>query len=821
MRADPAASPPAPCTPPLRRAARLLVALLICLVAFPASTADEEEPSPEDPRASSDAADSQLVFATVLSELQSTREAVRGRMEAAASPEEADRAYDELADALARGEARLREAMTIHADPAAIDAIAHELVELNALRIEVLQATSEEKRERILGLTREGIDQLVHEIRHLALMVEWYPGSRLRQMQELPRWLHDVSAVGSVGWTVLRMLVATLLAIWVQRRHRHWFQALRQWLLDGPRNRLRLGAVRALGHVAALGTEIVVLAWLLTLRDMAGEETPAELFLVADVAIAWGWYRLCRAIVYRVIASAAIRTTELGAELRQRVLRSIDLVGRYVLGVSIFLILSSQILGRGYLHTVVVDFAWIGALPIGIALVRSWQTEIDRAWIAAHPNGTLTAWLQRTAGSWRGMIPTVAAVSYVVVRGLGSWLRERALRFDQIRSAMAWLFRRRLERSAGTVGRGAQEVKALPAALQEAFREDPVEPGPLAIDHWPAQREILALARQLAIGEDGGAVALVGDCGGGKTSWLHALGAKVADALAPSGGEKRLVVSLHTFTERLTTRDELHRALAEALGVDGTDEESLAAALLDGPRRLVLLDCCEHLILRCVGGYAAAEALFRLTSRTGPTVLWVCSFGRHAWGLIRSMRLSGGIFREVVQLPPWTEEQIGEAIQRRMKAAGCVAIWDDLLEERLDGGTLETEVLRTSERYRRLLWIHSGGNPRVALHFWLRSLVPDRGNHVRVRLFDAPSDAALDHLDDDERFLLAAVVLHGTLTAEEAARTLREPLADCQVRLALLEREGWLGVEKGRYAVTTRWYREVLRQLRRKHLLAA
>lgn len=807
--------------PPIRRlGGGLLAILLVCLAACRAGATTEEAP-PEELHIATEAADSELVFAAILAELKETRTALQSRVAARPDPVDVDRTWDDVVEALARGGARLREAMSTGADAAAIDALALEVSALNDLRIEVLQAISPPKRERVLGLSREGIEQLVSEIRHLALVAEWYPGSRLRQIERLPTWLSDVSAVGSATWTLLRILVASLLALWIHRRHRPWIQALRQWLLGGQRNRrLRLGAARALGHLAALGTELVILVWLLTVRDLAAEGAPFELSLAGAVAIAWAWYRLCRAALYRFIASAAVRATELGAEHRRRVLGSIDLVGRYVLGVAIFLLLSASLLGRGYLHTVVVDFAWIGALPIGVALVHGWQAEISGAWIATHPTGFLTSWFERTAGTRQGVIPALAAVGSVVGSGTASWLRDRALRFDQTRSALAWLFRRRLERHAEAVGRGVKEVHALPVALRDAFREEPIEVGPLAVDHWPLQDEVAALAEQLSEGGSGGAVALVGDRGAGKTSWLRALAARVETPRVSDSGEG-LETTAHTFAERLTTPEELHRVLAAALGLTAHDEETLVAALLAGPRRLVLLDGCEHLVLRCVGGFAAAEALFRLSSRTDGRILWVCSFGRHGWGMLHSMRLAGGIFREVVQLPPWSEEQIGDAIQRRMEAAGCVAVWDDLLEERLDGGTLETEVLRTSERYRRLLWDHSGGNPRVALHFWLRSLVPDGAERVRVRLFEAPSAAALDLLDDDRRFLLASVVLHGTLTAAEAARTLREPLADCQIRLASLEREGWLGAAAGRYAVTTHWYREVLRQLRRKHLLAA
>src|SRR5690606_9425837 len=118
----------------------------------------------------------------------------------------------------------------------------------------------------------------------------------------------------------------------------------------------------------------------------------------------------------------------------------------------------------------------------------------------------------------RGVVPALVAVGSVVARGTGRWMRERALRFDQTRSALAWLFRRRLEKHAETVGRGVTEVLTLPAALRDAFAEEPVADPALAVDRWPRLDDVLAIAARLAEGGHGSSVALVGERGAGKTS---------------------------------------------------------------------------------------------------------------------------------------------------------------------------------------------------------------------------------------------------------------------------------------------------------------
>ncbi len=49
---------------------------------------------------------------------------------------------------------------------------------------------------------------------------------------------------------------------------------------------------------------------------------------------------------------------------------------------------------------------------------------------------------------------------------------------------------------------------------------------------------------------------------------------------------------------------------------------------------------------------------------------------------------------------------------------------------------MSSQIVRTSRGYFRMLWDFTDGNPRLATHFWLRSLVPDdEKNRVRVHLW--------------------------------------------------------------------------------------
>jgi hypothetical protein len=208
-----------------------------------------------------------------------------------------------------------------------------------------------------------------------------------------------------------------------------------------------------------------------------------------------------------------------------------------------------------------------------------------------------------------------------------------------------------------------------------------------------------------------------------------------------------------------------------------------------------------------------------IIGRTCGRHIWLCAFSRYMWDHLTSVYRGQSFFRRTLELDAWNEESLGQLIDKRMMTAGFTISYQDLIVGHVDGTTFFHEVIRTSERYRRLLWDYTDGNPRVALHFWLRSLVPDGRQHVRVRLFEAPSADDLEVLQEEARFILGAVVLHQSLTVREAARVLRYAPALCESLLEFLLGQGYLVNEAGRFYLSTHWYRAVIRFLERKHLV--
>lgn len=687
-----------------------------------------------------------------------------------------------------------------------------EISSLNELRISLLERLSDEKRGDVLGLTRAGLAQLEREMGHVRLMARWYPRAKLASFARLPSLLEDTFTVGRMSLKTFGALLLVAGVVVARRRHKTWIEKCRAFALGMTKKRaLRLWLDRWLRAVAAIaGPGLFLIVAYLFLDGIVEPEEGSELGVLRDVVIAFSWYRLASAATHHALTAAAAREVGVVSKaVSDKILRSVHAGGRFVLAVYAFLVVSGAILGKGYLYRVVITSAWLGALPIAYLLLRWWRGDIAAVYLRAHPSGALASLVDRTRDRASGIFIVAAAFAFVAARGGAAYARGMLLGFEQTRKALAFVFRKRLERQRENSAGTDEGAAALPDVLLRAFGEGPAEPA-FALARYPRLDEIETMMRAYREGARGGAaVVLVGEQGVGKTWWLEELARRASPPLA-----------VRAIEHRITTESEVGSMLCEVLSMEKlTTSRDLVRRLAGGGPRVVLLDMCQNLVLRAVGGMEGYRAFSEIVSGTSDRIFWICAFAKRPFEFVRRVEVGRDIFHTTVELPAWTEAEIGELIDRRMSTTGFVASYEDLIVERLEGTEFSTEVLRTAGSYRRLLWDYADGNPRVAIHFWLRSLVPEGDRRVRVRLFTAPEVERLEGLRERTRFVLAALVQHESITAAEASRFLRYPVAECESTLAFLNQEGYLVEKDGRHRLTTRWYRAILRFLRRKNLL--
>lgn len=687
--------------------------------------------------------------------------------------------------------------------------------QLYAARIELLDKLPADKRSAVLGFGREGIAQLRRELSRLVLAARWYRVQRKSVPRRILAAATDIYALAEFVSGFLWLLLLVGAAIYGARRVPRALRAARGAVVRRIRRTSLLRVIQSIidaleglsGSLIFLGA--VLLAW----PALGVAREIGEIQVLHTVVLYFSWYRLALRAAH--LGIGRLIRQRLDPDISARLLRSLQIIGRTALVLAIFLSLSERILGKGYLHRLVFGFAWMCALPIAFVLIRWWRGTIADAYLRFRGDGWLADVVRRTREKWYGFFVATAALAILTVVWSIRGVRRFVLGFEQSRKALAFLFRRRLERQAEDLDE--PRPGTLPDDLVACLTLAPLgADAPIAVPHFPGLEEALADLDRWRATELVGATLLVGPLGSGKTTWLG----RAAQEARDRGLE---VLELH-FDTRLHGAPELLARLGEVVGAPSRARASLrelAAWLAAGPRRVVILDDAHGLFLRGVGTSTSWDALDDLIGLSGRRVYWLVALADLPFEYIHWARRERGSFRRIAKLGPWPEEMVAKLLHQRTQAAGYRVLYHDLVVDRVAGVESEAQLVSTAGEYARLVWDYSDGCPSVALDCWRSSLVPGGERQVRVHLFRRPDESVLEDLTQVDRFILASVLWHGHLDAAEAAVSLRFPLDRCSEGLGLLADSGVLVVREGRYRPGVPWMPAILRYLRRHHLIEA
>ncbi len=687
-------------------------------------------------------------------------------------------------------------------------------VRLMRLRTAASDSFTEGYRRSLLSFGREGFRQAVREAHTASLLARYHFASRRHSIDEVPQLAHDLFRVGAAFSRLLLVTAVLVCALWVRRRWRGWLE------------RLRTSTFRSLAAVASKRRVQRLFRWVETIG-------PWALFLITVSALRWalgpvarsgeinalltlltifGIYRLTIDVVATAFVNAAVHYgLETTNERRKMLQRSIRLVLR-VATVLVLIRLVSRALGQGFIATMVVKFSWLVVLAAVLVELFRWRGVMVETFLRLQPTGRLADALRANQSRWYGAFLAPGAFVWLAGHGAATVARDFALGFEQTQKALAFLFRQRVERQAAKLGYAEGDVAELPEGLIEAFREEPIESGPLVVSNFPGVSELQEILTSWSGSGTRGSYLLTGERGIGKTSWLNQI------------RRDDLEIRRILLGRRVTDPADLCARLGELLEVDaGPDAgpRELGRALYNGPKRVVVLDMSQHLFLTDVGGYEAFKAFANLVNRTCNNVFWLCSMSAYAWRHLRAVRPDATVFRTRHHLTGWSEEQISELIRTRCAASGVQFNYADLVVDRLEGVSVGSSVIESADGYSRLLWDYSDGNPRAALHFFLRSLDPERSGRVRVRLFKAPDVGLLEDGGQDGLFVLAAIVTHESISLDDLIEVTRFDRSQCFIHLDRLLEVGAINLDNEMYRVSTTWHRAAVRLLRRRNLLPA
>ncbi|HEX4337227.1 MAG TPA: ATP-binding protein [Polyangiaceae bacterium] len=681
---------------------------------------------------------------------------------------------------------------------------------LNRDRLELLPFLSSAKRARVTGVGFEGIDQATAEFRQVSLIIRYHLHLARRWMTLLVQGRSARGAPMMAGLLAVKFVFAAMMFAWWRRRAEPLLVASRDRAMDRDR---RARAVEPSRSIALLGFAIrirrplewLAFGWVLLALMPDGAAELVEVHL-ARSAFTWTFGGALAVATIDALAASAVSTTS-GADghISGLRLRSLRLVGRTIVVFGLILSMSAQLVGRGTVHSWVSSTCWFAAIPVGLVVIRWWRDEIFQRIQRARKKGPFDLWIERNRTGWASFFAATAGGAYLFGSGTARAVRTWVSRFDVTRRALAYLFRRGLDRL-------AEESDAVVLARLPEAKFDALGPEILSVELVTTRStaEIGSIAARID-GGHAGVFALVGERGSGKTTTLR--------QLQDAGGN---VVTIDCPLGDLTA---LETALTTGLGLAKTITLDEAATRLDaegGPSAL-LVDNAHRLIRPVMGGLAAFDRLVAAARTRSSRCTWVFAMDEVVWRFFERARGSRPLFDEVVVLEAWREEEIAELIERRSRHA-MISPSYRLVAQRLpveaDEFDVEEALRRTAQSYHRLLWDYSAGNPGVALHLWRKSLGVDQGGETCVKPFQAPDTTDLEQLPDPAVFVLRAVIQLEAPTIVDIAEATMLPPGPVADTLRYGTSRGYLEKTNSRYRVTWTWFRALTRFLHRRHLLA-
>jgi hypothetical protein len=685
---------------------------------------------------------------------------------------------------------------------------------IDEVRLVLQEKAPARVRAELYSLSELGIENLSLSLLHLATRVRVHVEQRVYLITHPEQSRANIVELGrfvfSFGWGLLLVVLAFVL--W--RRIPAWWPRVRAAL--SRRTTTREGARAAalfLDVAEAFAPRAYLITVTLWIHSSVADALPQpETDVVVEIILWVLWYQLIARATHFAILRVTRNHITLTAVIRLAILRSVRLVLRYAFFALSSLSFLRALVGLDVLYFGVRVAFVAGTVPVAVLLLLRWRENIIADYVAHRPDSRLAhAFEEHPTGLWRTLL-SFGALASVTAGGVVVFGRDFALGFEQTRKALAFLFRLRIERQAKTRGRAPFVLESLPKSLIDACVDVPLVGTTGLVS---SRVESAMIEAQEAMGMRRGRSVLVdAGAGMGLSTWLLHLERAV---------EVQKGASRHFRpTTRITTPDALHAALFSMLDPDDAtpiaDAEHVVTRALELDLDLITVDGLEWLFLRELDGYRALDALFDIVRRTRHRVSWVLGASATTVEFLSQTRRIDAQVSYRRTLLPWSEDDIRMLLLDRQRRSGLNVTYDELLVHGLD--IASSEVVETEEGYTRLLWNFAGGNPRLAQHFWLRSLVVKSEHEVSVRLYDAPSPDDLEVLPDGERFMLFSTLLHRSLSHDEIARTCRMPLGSVDAHVSRGLDLGFYEMNEARgLSVTTPWSLAVNRYLRRKNLV--
>jgi hypothetical protein len=522
-----------------------------------------------------------------------------------------------------------------------------------------------------------------------------------------------------------------------------------------------------------------------------------ELALIESALYAGTWAYLA----YQLADAMAVRRLMLYPrgdtfqEKRRKSLKRLAIYGAFI--IVIFNFPKTYLLGLLALQFIAYSFCIICLLLILFSLVVIWRgiilAEVDKL----PETNPLKKWVKPYCQGNFEYLAVAVAAPYIVVRAIGDWFFIASVDVEFLRPVMTSLFRAEIARQS------EQDLDGLIPVNPELLLDNNDEY--LIEDYAQTELEFIVNSPNKS-----GMTLICGEQGMGKTMFLQRTYKQ-----APEDSKAALLKCKSEGVQVLV------EDIAFKLELEATTIEELAEAMSEG-RYFICLDDVHALLSTRVGGLDEMDKLCKLVRLTSRSARWVLGLNQATWRFLLRAREKHVLFDSIIKLPNWNDSQIERLVRLRLEKKQIHPDFSGLVIPAQFDKPDENGQYNRDKIYFRMLRDYCEGNPRVALHFWHRSLFIDdeEGNIFQVRLFRPPLLDKLDNMPSLAYFNLRTILQMCEVSREDLMICSGQAQYVVDDSLRVLIANGYIREHNGKFRINRHWFRAIVIILRRKHLMA-
>lgn len=316
-------------------------------------------------------------------------------------------------------------------------------------------------------------------------------------------------------------------------------------------------------------------------------------------------------------------------------------------------------------------------------------------------------------------------------------------------------------------------------------------------------------------------VAIIGEPGSGKTSFINAMEGTVL---------KECRVYRENFSQTCTSSKDLAQALSPLFGKKELKSfAELEARISKLPAKsVIILEDAHNLFLREVGGFEAVRKLMLLIAKTSHQIFWIFSIREFAWRYLDHALDISSNFPVVINTENLTREELEQVILARNKVSGFALKFlpGDVLKQRRKyrKASAEQKALLAQHAYFNALQNVTDGNILSAIFYWLKSIHRVGEDELIIKPVSELRLHFLQSLHIDKLLTMAMIIQHGTLTSEEHARIFRYDREQSQALLTQLANVNLLTRDEDdehlvKFAINRLIYKPLAHQLQAMNVL--